>query len=662
MRLFCVFLLQILMALPLRGQESSADKPRLDVQSYTIELELVPENSYLKGQVTAVFTLLEDSPVLPFELNNRLSLIEVQDAEGVPYTPGFDSFNSSRMLVRGSQPFHSGTQYQLTFRFDGTLESQEYAYLDNSARSETAVIGPDGALLLTEGKWFPSHLLALDPASVELRVTVPLGFTVVAPGELQPIETVGINEVFDWKSDRPLTRVPLLVSRYFRQQFDQEPVPVTFYVNEDFDRDLEPVAGEIEEMVRFFEQQYGGVRPFQSLNLVQVGNVKLPSSGASGLILLESTLWDSGQLPEVELARRIARQWWSASLYIRGGYDAWLQDGFADYAVLQYLREKHGDRFKAELAKMAVEALTYEQRAPITKGLELGRGSPEYESVVGAKGAWTLYMLGQLLGFDRFDDLLVQWYRQNAGKAVTTDQFVEFVNAATGQDYRWFFLQWVESTGVPEFRLDYTILKLRQGGFKIRGQIQQDLELFQMPLELTIETKGKPEKKKLRVSGKSTSFVFKTETLPVRIKLDPEGKILRDSDQMRVAVHIALGEEYQAQREYVSAIREFEKAKALDPRSSYAHYRLGDTFFQQHSYESAANSFRDALDGDLKPEWVETWTHIQLGKIYDILGLRQRALAEYQKAINSGIDYNDAQAEAKKYKKDPYTKPRSVIN
>ena len=80
--------------------------------------------------------------------------------------------------------------------------------------------------------------------------------------------------------------------------------------------------------------------------------------------------------------------------------------------------------------------------------------------------------------------------------------------------------------------------------------------------------------------------------------------------------------------EFIPAIREYEKAKAIEPRSSLAHFRLGQTYFQQHSFTNAANSFRDALNGDLKPDWVEAYTQLHLGKIYDILGERQRAQAE----------------------------------
>jgi tetratricopeptide (TPR) repeat protein len=134
-----------------------------------------------------------------------------------------------------------------------------------------------------------------------------------------------------------------------------------------------------------------------------------------------------------------------------------------------------------------------------------------------------------------------------------------------------------------------------------------------------------------------------------------------DSERMRVAVHIALGDEFREKGEYVSAIEEYEKATVLNARNSLAHFRLGETFFDQHSYSSAANSLRDSLNGDLKPEWVETWIHIYLGKVYDVLGQRERARAEYQKAINSQIDYNGAQEEARRYLEEPFTKPDTVI-
>ena len=644
---------------PAWAQQAPGASPVLDVQHYEIIAEVVPEESFVKGEVKIRFVLLEDSVSLPFELNTRLSLHGVRDEEDVSYSTSFDNFDSSRLRVRGSGTFRKGTEKTLTFRFEGTLERETYAFLD-TPQAESAVIYPEGAILLSEGNWFPSHRFPLDAATATVKITVPLGFSVVAPGEMRSIETLGVSEVFTWESRQPLTRIPVVVARFFRQKFEDSSIPLTFYVTEAFDRDLRPFVDEVTQMLEFFQSEYGPF-PKEALNFVQVSNVRLPSTGCAGLILLESSLLQSPAIPIMELARRVARQWWGYSLRPERSSDAWLQDGFATYAALRYFEVKHSDRFSTELAREAVSALKYESNAPVSKGLELQSGSAQYQSIVASKGAWILYMLGQLVGREQLDGLLGDWYRQKAQQPVNTAEFAAFIQERTGEDLRWFFVQWVESVGIPEFRIEYTIFKLRDGGFKIRGQIKQNIELFRMPLDVRIETKGQPEDKELNVRGKSTAFTFPTETMPLRMELDPHGKVLSDSPRMRIAVHVALGEEYQALKEFLPAIREYEKATQLNPRTSIAHYRLGEVFFEQRNLSTAVNSFRDALNGDRKPDWVETWIHIYLGKIYDVLGQRQRALAEYQKAVNTKVDYNSAQAEAQKYLKETYSSPGSVI-
>ena len=659
MKIHCV-IFSLLVAVPsVFAQQGRTGGPLVDVQHYEIKAEVVPERSFLSGEVKIRFIVLEDNLSLPFELNSRMSLLEVFDEEDNQYSLDYDDFQSDSLRIRGTEPFRAQSEHTLIFRWEGTLETEQYAFLD-TPQTEQAVISPEGALLLSEGKWLPSSALPLDSAHVSVQITVPLGFTVVGPGTLESIDTVGISEVFTWQSAQPVTRIPVVVARFFRQTFEDAVVPLTFFVTEDFDRDLEPLADQINKILSFFESEFGEF-PREAMHFVQVSDFKLSSTGCAGLVLLESAVLDSPSLPVMELARRLARQWWGYSLRFERSSDAWLQDGFATYAALRYLEVEDPERFPVALAQEAISALKYEGQAPISRGLELEQGSAQYESIVSSKGAWILYMFSQLVGREKLNNDLGEWYRRKAHQVANTEELIDFVEEKTGEDYGWFFVQWVNSVGIPEFRIEYTIYKLRDGNYKIRGQVLQDIELFRMPMDVLIETKGQAEEKQLNVRGKSSSFTFETETMPLRMRMDPYGKILHDSEEMRVAVHVALGDEYQSTREFVTAIREYEKAKELNPRSSLAHFRLGEVFFEQQNLSTAANSFRDTLNGDLKPDWIETWTHIYLGKIYDILGQRQRGMAEYQKAINTRNDYNGAQAEAQKYLEEAYTKPQTLI-
>ncbi len=639
--------------------ETAPAGPRLlDVSHYDIEVEVDPQERFLEGTAKVTFKVLENILSIPFDFNNQLSILSTMDQDGNRYSTRFDDLSQKNMRVQGPKALNPGAELTLTFRFEGNLEGDEFAFL-NVARTEKAVISPDGALLLSEGRWFPQHLLPFDSATVKVRVRVPLGFSAVAPGRLESIRTEGVTEVFNWSSDYPLTEVPVVVSQFLRQTFKEGPVPISFHVREDFKGDLTPWAQEIGKILEFYNQEYGP-SPLSGVDLVSVGKVELETSGSFGLVLLESGLLDAKRMPVMELAKRLARHWWGYSVRPKGDRDVFLREGFCTYAALRYMEVNQADDFRGVLAGEAVDAMKHQKLAPITEALTFKPGSSQYESIVGSKGAWVLYMLGQLIGRDAFNGYFKEWYQERKDQETGTQDFVDFVQRRTGEDYGWFFVQWVESVGVPEFKVDYNIYKLRDGTFQIRGQVKQDIDLFRMPADLRIETKGDAKDDKLVIGGRSTSFKLDMKDRPLRVLVDPNGKILNDSDRMRVLVHIALGEDYQRKSEFVAAIQEFEKAKEMDPRSSMASYRLGEVFFQQHSFSNSANAFRESLNGNLNPPWIETWIHIYLGKIYDILGQRERAKSEYRKAANSKIDYNGAQAEAKKYLEEPFTRPRTV--
>ena len=69
---------------------------------------------------------------------------------------------------------------------------------------------------------------------------------------------------------------------------------------------------------------------------------------------------------------------------------------------------------------------------------------------------------------------------------------------------------------------------------------------------------------------------------------------------------------------------------------------------------TAANEFREALNGDLQPKWTEVWSRIFLGKVFDITGQRERAVIQYKQAERTNDNTQGALEEAAKYLKSPY--------
>jgi tetratricopeptide (TPR) repeat protein len=149
--------------------------------------------------------------------------------------------------------------------------------------------------------------------------------------------------------------------------------------------------------------------------------------------------------------------------------------------------------------------------------------------------------------------------------------------------------------------------------------------------------------------------------MPQKIVLDPQNKLLRDSKELQTSVQLSLGNDLKQKGDFVDAVRAYEEALRISPHNSLAHFRLAEVFYEQFNTQSAANSFRDALNGDRDPKWIEVWCYIYLGKIYDMLGQRQRAMAEYTKAVNTKDDTNGAQAEANKWLAAPFTRERTTM-
>ncbi len=254
--------------------------------------------------------------------------------------------------------------------------------------------------------------------------------------------------------------------------------------------------------------------------------------------------------------------------------------------------------------------------------------------------------------------MLKTFAQQNGWKSVNTDDFKAVAEKITGQDLGYFFIQWIESSGAPEFKLEYTIFRT-QKGFRVMGKIAQDLDTFRMPVDLRIETEGNPGGRsgwKWWARRRSSRWTRSASRRSVTI--DPNNMVLRYSPQIRVAVAIRKGEQFAQLSEFGEALREYQKALETSRNSSLAHYRIGEVEFLQNMFQQAANEFRESLNGDLDPKWTEVWAHINLGKIFDITGQRDRAVNEYNQAIRTRDDTQGAQEEAAKYLKTAYQREK----
>ncbi len=83
--------------------------------------------------------------------------------------------------------------------------------------------------------------------------------------------------------------------------------------------------------------------------------------------------------------------------------------------------------------------------------------------------------------------------------------------------------------------MKYTVYRLGSNkGFRVVGAIQQDLDLFRMPVRLRIDTDGKTEEKRIEVVGTDSPFSVETFGRPRRISIDPDNHVLTNSKDIKL--------------------------------------------------------------------------------------------------------------------------------
>jgi hypothetical protein len=406
---------------------------------------------------------------------------------------------------------------------------------------------------------------------------------------------------------------------------------------------------------QYFSVLYGPA-PSLNMNLVELPDDTVPSAWAPGIAAVaEHTI---SEKPNYRLlADTVAHQWWGVSVSPASKDDWWLNDGFSRYSEARYTESAAGEAaYNDAMKDIAVGALAYDT-VPLGRVGTMDTFSPEFQSLTTDKGAAILHMLRFVMGEATFDKAVHQFATQYAGKAVTLDNFQKVCEQVDGQSLGWFFTQWLDSTGAPQFQNKYTVYRTRKG-FRVVGEISQDLDLFRMPVVLKIDTDGKTETKTIEVVGTNSAYSVDTFGKPRRISIDPDGRVLENSPELKVRAGILRGQQLVQTGDLAEALREFQKALDANKNSSLAHYRIAEVFFLQRNYQASANEYREALNGDGEPRWTEVWSHIQLGKIFDITGQRDRATNEYRQAIQTNDNTQNAMEEARKYLQAPYQREK----
>jgi aminopeptidase N len=629
----------------------AAERSTINITGYVIDAQLDPAEHTLKATAKVTFTATDNISAAVFELHNALKVESVKDAQN--HVLSGERGPNATISIALASPMSKGASATFTFVYDGTLSGSEESPVEGL---KVASIGDPISYLLYAGRWFPMVGYLTDRFTANIHVQIPAGYRVIGSGSTgSPHDAGGMQQYeFNWtRSSFPGT----IIAGKFNEPVAVAGFPnVRVYLTEAHKQSGPAFAKTANKEFEFFSETFGESST-RLLNVVELPDDTLPAYWAPEIAAIAGArIADRNNFRL--LANTMAHQWWGCMVTPATLNDAWITNGMSRYGELMYVERISGQAaLQAAVLDISAGALAYDT-IPLTSAGRLDPFSPQFQSMTLEKGAMVFHMLRWEVGEDNFSKTLRALIAQYSEKPTRTRDVEKVAEEQSQLQLTAFFAQWLDGTGAPQFLDKYTVYRLGNNkGFRTIGEIGQDLDLFNMPVELRVETEGKTEMKRVDVVGTDSQYVVDTFGRPRHIAIDPDNWVLKNNPDLQVRVSILRGQQLVAEGDTTAALAEYQKALTANPNSSLASYRIGEVLFNQRNYQAAANAYRDALRGDDDPKWTEVWSHIALGKIFDVTGQRDRAVNEYRQAVQTNDNTQGAVNEARRYLEQPYKRP-----
>jgi len=329
---------------------------------------------------------------------------------------------------------------------------------------------------------------------------------------------------------------------------------------------LKQLGKEIDSSIRFYES-YSGPFPFRNLSVSQIPGTF--GQGWPGLLYVSTYsflsadvqrragLSSSNQEHFSELVpfHEVAHQWWGNIVGWSNYRDQWIDEAIANYLALLFAdSHKNPDRtlhiwLQRYRQKLVEKSPTADQPAgeigPLALGMRLNSSkSPDaYDDVIYFKGSWVIHMLREMLrqpGANpdaRFNTLLHTLATKYAYRSLSTQDLRREVEAVMthsmdlegGHSMEWFFEQWVQGTGVPHYRVEFSVHK-NDTGYDIRGKLFQTAVpqsfITRVPLYAAGPAGHSLPLGTVVAAGPETLFHFTSANPPHKLLIDPQMTLL----------------------------------------------------------------------------------------------------------------------------------------
>ena len=487
-----------------------AQRADYDITDYKMDVQILPDDNKLNATVDVYLTPRAETRTVNFELNGSIKVDSITRINGVSTAAATvpTGKGKSAVPVKTSLPevtfvqdqvgvsdlgpnvrvdlgdvVTANTPVALRFKYSGILTSAQGGPL---LTKRLAYVGSRDGYLMYAARWFPFHDYAADRATSDITISVPNGFQIVGYSDA-PVTNAGGK--YHFVRTNPGLVGNFAYAKYVNKTLRFGDFELQFYTKTPEDQLVAAYGETIGKALQSYTKQYGAPEMGKKISVVQIDDDSLDFYSQQGLIFMSDRQFrQAREVTQERLQRETAFQWWGLTVGLKSFDDAWLSQGLAEYSAFN-LRE--GEVSGAKLDDMRREllekSLTFEQTASLLRTPSaLDDQSTAYQYIMFAKGAFAFKLLRTTLGEQKFNQLLRNFLDQYRGKNASIADFENLASKVAGENMRYFFARWVEGTGVPEFDVEYQIIRTRGGKFITRGTIKENYDNLKLPVEVQL--------------------------------------------------------------------------------------------------------------------------------------------------------------------------------
>jgi len=478
---------------PEKSFESESINPHsFDVLNYKLDLDLYtcyssPYSHLFSGK--NIITFKVDSTLSSIILNATNSSLTIDSVglSGITFTHSND-----KLTIQLNKVYNPGeiVNVKVIYRHKNVEDFAFYA--------KNGFVFTDCE---TEGarKWFPCWDKPSDKATFDLTAKVPASVKLGSNGILADSIKVADTIRYHWVSNQNVATYLMVITSKINYKLDilywhklsnpSDSIPIRFYYNQG--EHPESVKNKILAMTDWFSENFCE-HPFDKNGFATL-NDQFVWGGMENQTLTSFCpgCWDEGLA-----AHEFSHQWFGDMITCGTWADIWLNEGFASWSEPYWYGSYQGySVYKSKINSYASDYIVQNPGYPISMP-SWATHTPTNDTLFNwaityAKGACVLHQLRYVLGDSLFFNTL-QAYSADTNlkyKSAVIPDFMQIVNQVSGENYQWFFDEWIYQPNHPVYQNTYNFKDLGNGQWKVNlfiAQIQTNPAFFQMPIELKI--------------------------------------------------------------------------------------------------------------------------------------------------------------------------------